>query len=73
MVNVEFLGPLNKKSLEIDFTTLDVLNVILQNDQEVASRLVNSAIAINDKLISSKDIDLNDGDKISILPPVCGG
>ncbi|NLO17063.1 MAG: molybdopterin synthase sulfur carrier subunit [Arcobacter butzleri] len=73
MVKVEFLGPINKKSLELDITTLDELKVILQKDQEVASWLVNSAIAINDKLISSKDIDLNDGDKISILPPVCGG
>ncbi|MCK9161183.1 MAG: MoaD/ThiS family protein [Arcobacteraceae bacterium] len=73
MVRVEFLGPINKKSLELDITTLDELKVILQEDQEVASWLVNSAIAINDKLISSKDIDLNDGDKISILPPVCGG
>lgn len=73
MVRVEFLGPINKKSLELDITTLDELKVILQKDQEVASWLVNSAIAINDKLISSKDIDLNDGDKISILPPVCGG
>lgn len=73
MVRVEFLGPINKKSLELDITTLDELKVILQKDQEVASWLFNSAIAINDKLISSKDIDLNDGDKISILPPVCGG
>lgn len=73
MVKVEFLGPINKKSLELDITTLDELKVILQKDQEVASWLFNSAIAINDKLISSKDIDLNDGDKISILPPVCGG
>jgi molybdopterin converting factor small subunit len=24
-------------------------------------------------LISSKDISLNDGDKVSLLPPVCGG
>jgi molybdopterin converting factor small subunit len=24
-------------------------------------------------MVSSKDIELNSGDKVSLLPPVCGG
>ncbi|WP_304345109.1 MoaD/ThiS family protein, partial [Campylobacter showae] len=31
------------------------------------------AVAVNDEIASSLDAPLKDGDKISILPPVCGG
>jgi molybdopterin synthase sulfur carrier subunit len=35
--------------------------------------LENCAVAVNDKLVSSKNVALQSGDKVSLLPPVCGG
>lgn len=73
MVDVEFLGPINKESMKLDINNLTQLSEILKDDTEVSSWLETCAVAVNDTLISSKDISLNDGDKISLLPPVCGG
>jgi molybdopterin synthase sulfur carrier subunit len=28
---------------------------------------------VNDKIVSSVDVELKDGDKVVLLPPVCGG
>ena len=73
MVEVEFLGPINKDSLQLDIKNLSQLSEILKEDKEVSSWLQTCAVAINDTLICSKDIELEDGDKVSLLPPVCGG
>ena len=73
MVIVEFLGPINKDDMKLDIKNLSELSEILKNDKEISSWLETCAVAINDTLICSKDVDLKDGDKISLLPPVCGG
>ena len=73
MVIVEFLGPINKDDMKLDIKNLAELSEILKNDKEISSWLETCAVAINDTLICSKDVDLEDGDKISLLPPVCGG
>ncbi|MBP9490238.1 MAG: MoaD/ThiS family protein [Aliarcobacter sp.] len=73
MVDVEFLGPINKESMKLDINNLSQLSEILKEDIEVSSWLETCAVAVNDTLIISKDITLNDGDKVSLLPPVCGG
>ena len=73
MVIVEFLGPINKDDMKVDIKNLAELSEILKNDKEISSWLETCAVAINDTLICSKDVDLKDGDKISLLPPVCGG
>ena len=73
MVKVEFLGPIQKEPLELDITNLNQLAKILQDDDEVKEWLENSAVAVNDTLISSLEYELKDGDKVSLLPPVCGG
>ena len=73
MVIVEFLGPINKDDMKLNIKNLAELSEILKNDKEIYSWLDTCAVAINDTLICSKDIDLKDGDKISLLPPVCGG
>ena len=73
MVKIEFLGPINKDSMDLDISNLQELSEILKNDIEVSSWLETCAVAINDTLICSKDIELKDGDKVSLLPPVCGG
>ncbi len=73
MVTVEFLGPIGKNPMNLDIENLSQLSDILKDDKQISSWLENCAVAINDKLVNSKDISLSDGDKISLLPPVCGG
>ena len=73
MVRVEFLGPIQKEPLELEITNLNELAKILQDDKELSEWLGNSAVAINDTLVSSLEAPLKDGDKVSLLPPVCGG
>lgn len=73
MVKVEFLGPINKDPLELDINNLSQLSEVLKGDEEVSSWLETCAVAVNDTLVSSKDINLENGDKVSLLPPVCGG
>jgi len=73
LVKVEFLGPIQKEPLELDIKNLNELATILQDDSEVKNWLENSAVAVNDTIVNSRDIELSDGDKIVLLPPVCGG
>lgn len=73
MVKVEFLGPINKNSMEVEIASLDDLSKILKNDESVSKWLKTCAVAINDTLICSKDVQLKDGDRVTLLPPVCGG
>jgi len=73
MVKVEFLGPINKEDMDLEIDNLSQLSDILKNDSLVSSWLETCAVAVNDTLVISKDVILNDGDKISLLPPVCGG
>ena len=73
MVRVEFLGPIQKAPLELEITNLSELAEILQGDEEMRQWLENSAVAVNDVLVSSRDFALKDGDRVALLPPVCGG
>jgi len=73
MVRVEFLGPIQKEPLNIEANTLSDVAKILSEDEELKEWIATSAVAVNDTLVSSLDIPLKDGDKISLLPPVCGG
>lgn len=73
MVKVEFLGPINKDSLDLDISNLNELSTILKEEEETSKWLESCAVAVNDTLVSTKDFVLNDGDKVSLLPPVCGG
>jgi molybdopterin synthase sulfur carrier subunit len=73
VVKVEFLGPIQKEALELEITNLNELAAILQADEAMKEWLENSAVAVNDMLVSSLEHPLKDGDKISLLPPVCGG
>lgn len=73
MVKVEFLGPINKKSIELEVRNLRELKDELNKDESLKEWLEICAIAINDRLINSLDTPLLDGDRVSLLPPVCGG
>jgi len=73
LVTVEFLGPINKEPMKVEIKNLSELSEILKSDNQVSTWLETCAVAVNDTMVSSKDIYLNDGDKVSLLPPVCGG
>ena len=73
MVDIEFLGPIDRKNISLDVSTLDEVSLKLQNDKELSDWLEKCAIAVNDEIVFNRDIKLKDGDKISLLPPVCGG
>ncbi len=73
MVRVEFLGPIQKAPLELNISDLSQLATVLQEDKAMSEWLKNCAVAVNDTLVSSLSHTLKDGDKVSLLPPVCGG
>lgn len=73
MVTIEFLGPIGKEPLTLEITNLSELSEILKKDDSLSMWLKNSACAINDILTNDKNAPLNDGDKVTLLPPVCGG
>lgn len=73
MIKVEFLGPIGMADMEVEVSTLSELGEKLKNIEALTPWLTNSAIAVNDTLTSDKNLPLKDGDKVSILPPVCGG
>ena len=73
MVRIEFLGPINKENMDLEINNLSELSEILKNDKEVSTWLETCAVAINDTLVCSKDVELKDGDKVSLLLSVCGG
>lgn len=59
--------------MEFEATTLAELGEKLKDIEALTPWLANSAIALNDTLVGDKNTQLKDGDKVSILPPVCGG
>lgn len=73
MVNIEFLGPIKKEPMKVEINNLNELSRLLKQDETISSWLESCAVAVNDVLVSSKDVALKDGDKVSLLPPVCGG
>jgi molybdopterin synthase sulfur carrier subunit len=73
LVKIEFLGPIGKDSIQLDVSSLDEVGKILRQDSEIAEWLDKCAIAVNDEIVFDKNRQLFSGDKISLLPPVCGG
>ncbi len=73
MAKIEFLGPLNRESIEVDIKNLNDLKEMFKEDKEIQEWLEICAVAVNDSLVCSLDTKVEAGDKISLLPPVCGG
>ena len=73
MAKVEFLGPLNRESIDVEIKSLNDLKNIFKEDKELQEWLEICAVAVNDTLVCSLDTKIESGDKISLLPPVCGG
>ena len=73
MVIVEFLGPINKEPMELEVKSLKELKEVLGKDENLKQWLSSCAVAVNDKIVDSLDVELKSGDKVMLLPPVCGG
>ena len=73
MVTIEFLGPIQKAPLTLEASSLRDVARVLKEDPEMGQWIENCAVAVNDTLVSSLDTTLQSGDKVSLLPPVCGG
>ena len=73
MITVEFLGPIGKVPLEMEANTLADVSAKLKEDTVLSQWLDKCAVALNDTMVNDLSISLKDGDKVSILPPVCGG
>ena len=73
MAKVEFLGPLGRPSIEVDISNLSELKTFFKEDKELQDWLSICAVALNDTLVCDLNIPLSKEDKISLLPPVCGG
>jgi len=73
MIKVEFLGPISVDSIELDIKSLKELAQYMKNDEKLKEWIDISAVAVNDTLVDNLDYKLSSGDRVSILPPVCGG
>jgi molybdopterin synthase sulfur carrier subunit len=73
LVKVEFLGPIGRPPMELEAKSLADVADTLKKDPEIAKWLDQCAVAVNDTMVKSLDIPLKAGDKVSLLPPVCGG
>jgi molybdopterin synthase sulfur carrier subunit len=73
MIKVEFLGPIGRAPLELQASTLKEVSDQLKGDSEIAKWLDKCAVALNDTMVNDLETPLKEGDRIAILPPVCGG
>lgn len=73
MIKVEFLGPIGKEAVEMEAETLADVSAKLKEDGSLTQWLNKCAVALNDTMVNDLNTVLKDGDRISILPPVCGG
>jgi len=73
MIKVEFLGPIAKAPMEMEAATLADVALKLKEDNTLVSWLDKCAVALNDTMVNDLTTSLKDGDRVSILPPVCGG
>jgi len=73
MIKVEFLGPIGKAPIEMKATTLVEVSAKLKEDGTLTEWLDKCAVALNDTMVNDLSTSLKAGDRVSILPPVCGG
>jgi len=73
MVRVEFLGPIAREAVEVEAASLAELSKILYEDEAIRPWLQKCAVAVNDTMVKDPKHPLKEGDRVSILPPVCGG
>ncbi len=57
----------------MEASSLNDVAVHLSEDAELKSWLESCAVAVNDIMVMDLDTELKNGDRVSLLPPVCGG
>lgn len=72
-VKVEFLGPIGLEAKDFDVANLEELRAELQKIEALSEWLKLSAVALNDEIVEDLNTPLKDGDRLVLLPPVCGG
>ncbi|RDU70965.1 MoaD/ThiS family protein [Helicobacter brantae] len=72
-VKVEFLGPIGLEAKDFEVANLEELRAELQKIEALREWLKLSAVALNDEIVEDLSTPLKDGDKLVLLPPVCGG
>lgn len=72
-VKVEFLGPIGLEAKDFDVANLEELRAELQKIEALSEWLKLSAVALNDEIVEDLSTPLKDGDRLVLLPPVCGG
>ena len=73
MAKVEFLGPIGRPSLDVNIANLNELKDYFKEDKALLEWLGICAVAVNDTLVCDLNMPIASEDKISLLPPVCGG
>ena len=73
MIEIEFLGPIGLENIKVEAKNLGEIKEALSQKEELKKWLNICAVAVNDEIVSNINFALKSGDKISILPPVCGG
>lgn len=74
MIRVEFLGPLSMQApLELEVANMQELKDTLAQKPELSKWIKICAVAVNNEIIKDEGFAFKSGDKVIILPPVCGG
>ena len=73
MITIEFLGPIQKEKIKVEAATLNDVAQHLSQDTELKTWIETCAVAVNDVMVMDLNTKLNSGDRVSLLPPVCGG
>ena len=67
------MGPIARDPVEIEAKSLSEIKEYFSNDSGLKEWLASSAVAVNDVMVLDLNHPLNSDDKVTILPPVCGG
>lgn len=73
VVTIEFLGPIQKENISLEASSLNDVAQHLSKDAELKTWLDSCAVAVNDTMVMDLNTELKSGDRVSLLPPVCGG
>ena len=74
MAVINFLGPIEFESINININDFLELKNELNKIEKLREWLPICAVAINNEIIKdSKNFAIKNDDVISLLPPVCGG
>lgn len=74
MAVINFLGPIEFESININVNDFLELKNELNKIEKLKEWLPICAVAINNEIIKdSKNFAIKNDDVISLLPPVCGG